>query len=154
MQPHQPFVGYPELADDHQRTREEPDTGEEGPNSVWRRVRDGTHALAELRAAYVDNLRTVLHSIETLVDNCDADIVLTADHGNAFGSLGLWGHPDGSLHPSVRRVPWVRVEGRDLETHNPDVDWDVGHSDAAEDEVRSDMERRLAQLGYLDDADN
>lgn len=152
MQPHQPFIGYPELADEHQRTEGRPEIAEaDRANSVWKRTRDGHHRVEDVREAYTDNLRTVLRSVETLVENCDANVALTADHGNSFGTLGIWGHPDGSLHPSVRRVPWVRVEGRDLETHVPDLEAET--VDADEEELQDDIESRLAQLGYLDRAD-
>ena len=42
----------------------------------------------------------VLNDIGILLDNLDAErVVITADHGEAFGEYGILGHKLGSLHP-------------------------------------------------------
>ncbi|MCZ6688103.1 MAG: hypothetical protein O7H41_00665 [Planctomycetota bacterium] len=55
---------------------------------------------------YADTqLRTVVHRFRA------ATIMVTADHGDAWGEDGLWEH--GTWHPVVMTVPlWVRVKGR------------------------------------------
>jgi hypothetical protein len=41
----------------------------------------------------------------------EATILITADHGDAWGEDGLWEH--GTWHPAIMRVPlWVRVRGQ------------------------------------------
>jgi hypothetical protein len=74
----------------------------------------------ELWEMYLDNLRLVLDEVEILLKNIDAhQVVLTADHGELLGELGIYGHPQGILHPKLRRVPWVRMTASDEETYEP-----------------------------------
>lgn len=69
---------------------------------------------------YLDELRYALDDIELLLSNIDADeVIITADHGNAFGELGVWGHPIGSLHPKIRNVPWVTTTATDTGEYEP-----------------------------------
>lgn len=46
---------------------------------------------------------TELAATSRIVD--DVRVVITADHGEAFGGWGAYGHPMGMMHPAVRRVP-------------------------------------------------
>lgn len=53
--------------------------------------------------AYLDDLRYVLDDVEILLENIAAEhVVLSADHGEAFGECGVYGHPIGFLHAAVR----------------------------------------------------
>lgn len=71
--------------------------------------------------AYLDELRAGLDAVDRLFNNIDADnAAITADHGELFGRY-LNGHPPGSLHPKVRRVPWVTTEATNTENWNPSV---------------------------------
>lgn len=91
--------------------------------------------------AYKETLRNVLNDVELLLDNIDADsVVITADHGEAFGEWGAYGHPIGFPHPKVKRVPWIRTTAKDKGTHTPSVQ---------EDTVDSDVTEHLADLGYV-----
>jgi hypothetical protein len=49
-------------------------------------LKRGTATRGEVWEAYLDNLRIVLDEVEILLNNIDAEnVVLTADHGEAFG---------------------------------------------------------------------
>lgn len=96
-------------------------------------------------SSYLDDLRYVLDDVELLLDNLDAErVIITADHGEAFGEYGVLGHNIGSLHPKVRRVPWAETTGVDLNTHSastepPDKDTSMS---------TSSVEDQLSALGY------
>lgn len=150
MQPHAPFRSRPEwfygAADLEGWGAISGDEGDVG-EGLWAKLRDGTHSFEEFWAAYRDNLEWVLDDLSLLVENCDADIVLTADHGNAHGEWGVWSHPPGVSLPALRRVPWVEVEGRDQHTHDPDpLD---ERASGGEVDATIEVERRLADLGYM-----
>jgi len=71
-------------------------------------------APAALWAAYRDNLRWVDDAlVQPLLNNVDATVAITADHGNAHGEAGCWGHPGGVDIPALRRVPWLTRQGHD-----------------------------------------
>lgn len=92
--------------------------------------------------AYLTELRAGLDAVGTLLRNFDADTVLiSADHGEAFGEWGIYGHGSGSFHPAVRRIPVLETEASDDGTHHPD---DIPDRD-------TDVEDHLRSLGYLSD---
>ncbi|WP_237561141.1 alkaline phosphatase family protein [Halococcus sediminicola] len=91
--------------------------------------------------AYLDDLRYVLDDVEILLSNIDAeDVVISADHGEAFGEHGVYGHPIGSLHPAIRYVPWTKTTGTDSGTYTPQFE----PTEAAE----RDVDETLRALGY------
>jgi hypothetical protein len=59
----------------------------------------------ELREVYVDNLRTVLTHVETLLEELSGKVVITADHGEYLGERGKIGHPEGEYTKELRNVP-------------------------------------------------
>lgn len=94
--------------------------------------------------AYMSDLRHVLDDIEILLGNLDADkVVITADHGEAFGEYGILGHKLGSLHPQIRRVPWVTTTSEDNRTHEPTVE----EPDQTK-MSREELDEQLEALGY------
>lgn len=72
--------------------------------------------------AYLADLRYVLDEVALLCDNIDGEVVVSADHGEAFGKYGTYKHPIGSLHPKVRFVPWARTTGHDRGEYEPKFD--------------------------------
>lgn len=93
--------------------------------------------------SYVENLRYVLDDVKLLLSNLDAErVIITADHGNAFGELGQFGHEYKFLS-CVREVPWVKVSATDDGNYEPDVNSELpdGHQDPSADE-------KLRVLGY------
>lgn len=96
--------------------------------------------------AYLDELRWLLSYVRVLLRNVDAETaVITADHGDLFGHLGLYHHPTGVPHPRLRRVPWMETSATDTGEYEP-------HFDVPERASDDDAEARtetLKHLGYL-----
>ncbi|WP_162991427.1 alkaline phosphatase family protein [Halostella salina] len=92
--------------------------------------------------SYLDDLRSVLDEVETLLQNIDREnVLITADHGEAFGEFGVFGHAWGSLHPHVRRVPWVKTSAEDTGEYSPEsID---------ESTPERTVEETLKALGYV-----
>lgn len=110
----------------------------------YRSVRRGIATADEIWRLYLDNLRLALDSVGTLLRNIDApEVVITADHGDLFGELGAFGHPEGFVHPNLKRVPWATATATDHGERVPAVD--VSRQTDAE----FDAEERLERLGYL-----
>jgi hypothetical protein len=131
MQPHQPFVGALESCSDA--------PWREG--NVWNALRRGDVTRSELWAAYRENLEAVLDEVELLLGNVDADpVVVSSDHGNAIGEWGIYGHPNGCLHPSVKMVPWIETTAEDTGEHQPDIE---------RERIDANVSERLERLGYL-----
>jgi len=88
-------------------------------------------------------LQWVLDDVKLLLENIDAKrVVISADHGEAFGEFGVYRHHAGSLHPKIRWVPWVETTANDNGTYEPGFD-----SDKAD--TRS-VDEALKALGYMD----
>ncbi|WP_121823162.1 hypothetical protein [Halostella salina] len=71
-------------------------------------VQNGTREAA--MALYEENLRIVLESVAELVPELDGTVVVTADHGEAFGEEGVWEHHIETHIPPLVEVPWLEVE--------------------------------------------
>lgn len=150
MQPHYPFIPEDAPLKNQFKIRtfsedDEEDTewavGDALSWSPWYALREGTISRGDLWESYKMNLRAVLDDVEILLENVDAErVVITADHGNAMGEWGIYGHPNGFMHPSVRKVPWVETTAEDRGTHEP-----------AEPEGNQTVEREqlLRALGYM-----
>ena len=104
-------------------------------------LRNGEASHEEVWDAYLDNLRLVLRSVSTLLDNFDAErVAITADHGELFGEWGLQTHIAACPHPALRRVPWAITSAVDTGTVEPDPPTTT---------VAADTRDRLSDLGYL-----
>jgi len=115
MQPHHPFVPDP-LPGDAGMAR----TGDHSsPASPWILLRRGDVTVERVRDAYEATLRYVLPEVETLVENVDGRVAVTADHGNLFGEWGLYGHPMHTPVPAVLQVPWAETTGGGRRTYTP-----------------------------------
>lgn len=133
MQPHTPFRRRPEWFTDH--------VGDsEWGSSIWERLEAGELPKGEVLEAFRDNLEWVLEDgVEPLSANCDGRIALTADHGNAVGEEGYYGHGMNYSASVVRDVPWRVLDGTDERTREPSVS--ARSADA-------DVDRQLEALGY------
>lgn len=144
MQPHFPSVPCPLGGS---ATLEEWRDGREMP---WQELRRGTHTEREVWRAYVENLRYVLDEVALLLENLDAErVVITADHGNAKGEWGIYGHPNVPLRV-LREVPWFTTTATDHRTHEPDVE-SVTDSAETEETASTAVTERLAALGYTEE---
>ena len=114
-------------------------------DSPWEDVNAGNVERSELLEAYRANLEYVLDDIELLLRNVDAErVVISADHGNAFGEWGVWGHPQEPL-PVLRRVPWVVARGHDSGEYVPETEYERERD--VDEDVRDE---RLRALGYVE----
>ena len=92
--------------------------------------------------SYLNDLRYVLDEVETLLQNTDRKkVLITADHGEAFGEFGVYGHSWGSLHPYVRKVPWVVTSSEDSGEYCPEL--------IDESTPERTVEETLEALGYV-----
>ncbi len=67
----------------------------------------------ELKKQYRHNLREVLLSVNTLLEDLESKTIITADHGESLGERGEWGHTYNTTNPILREVPWLIIEGDD-----------------------------------------
>ncbi|OKY77136.1 MAG: Arylsulfatase A family enzyme [Candidatus Methanohalarchaeum thermophilum] len=60
---------------------------------------------------YEENLRLVLETVSNLIDSLrdKGKIIVTADHGEAFGENGVWEHHIETHIPTLIEVPWLEV---------------------------------------------
>lgn len=139
MQPHFPSVPKP-LGDGTQLQE-----WRDGREMAWQGLRRGRLSETDVWDAYIANLRYVLDDVAILLENLDAErVVLTADHGNAKGEWGIYGHPNVPLDV-LRTVPWYVTTATDTGTYQPDVN----RADATQTDLS--VEDRLDALGYHDD---
>ena len=148
MQPHAPFLENDEIhagfrPDDWGAPDAVRDPDQQGLD-VWHRIRRGDLQRDRVWEAYRENLEIALESVSRLQRNIDGRLVLTADHGNALGEYGVWGHPDVPV-AGIRRVPWVSLSATDRNTSHPTLQPPVTDEANATDD---DIEQRLAALGY------
>ncbi|WP_254764144.1 hypothetical protein [Natrinema marinum] len=71
-------------------------------------VKNGTREAA--MALYEENLRIALESVADIVTELDGTVIVTADHGEAFGEEGVWEHHIETHIPALMEVPWLEVE--------------------------------------------
>ena len=136
MQPHYPFLTRPGLAPG-MRSRD-------GEGNVWDRIRTGELDRGTVWKAYAENLRCVLDDVGLLLRNLDAGrVVISADHGNAFGEAGVYGHPYGVPLRCLRRVPWAVTSAEDTGEYEP-------AAGARDRGARSSVEEKLSALGYVE----
>lgn len=131
-QPHLPYVGRA-----YNENRDPTEVEDRG----YELLEEGAASRDEVYEAYKETLRWVLDDVEELLRNIDAEqVVITADHGEAFGEWFAYGHPEGFPHPVVRKVPWVETTATDQETREPDLE--------PIDDHRTSLEDHLRDLGY------
>lgn len=119
MQPHRPFLG------DRTANFEQTGFSRTGVNRRkgedpevpfwWDRLEDGTLDRKYVMRLYRDTLRVALPHVQRLVDFLPGKTVISADHGNVFGSRGLsgkriYGHPSYVHHPKLNIVPWLEID--------------------------------------------
>lgn len=139
MQPHLPSVPDP-LSDGMNAETLGQGKGWESP---WKLLRRGELTYERVWDAYRTNLNYVLSDVELLLRNVDAErAVISADHGNAAGEFGVYGHPRVPLSV-VRQVPWYETTAIDEGGYEPDFDPETNVTDTIDD-----VEDRLSALGY------
>lgn len=136
MQPHGPFLSRPQLGE-----YGSPEDFGYGFGTMWEET-GHTISEADVWEAYRENLKIVLNDVELFLKSVDADTVaISADHGNAVGEWGIYGHPDDVLINEIRTVPWVTTQAEDTGGYIPESEYE--QSDDIE------QEEKLKSLGYL-----
>lgn len=117
---------------------------EEGLRKPFEKLMAGQVSRGVVWDLYIENLRYVLEEVELLLENFEANkVIITADHGEAFGEYGFYAHEIGCPLPSVRRVPWVVTTAKDSGEYIPDE-----HEEKMSNK-NTTAEKRLKDLGYL-----
>lgn len=144
IQPHRPFLG--DTASQMEQSQlvgggvilDEPEV-----DFWWTSLEKGDLDRETAWKAYSETLDLTLPHVKRLIDELNGLTVVSADHGNAFGEDGIYGHPVRTHHWSLVDVPWLRIRsgekqivpaGAEVKTHERSSD---------------DIEDRLAALGYV-----
>lgn len=131
-QPHAPYVSKA-LEEDRELHAYEQDP--------FPQLRQGQVEKDLVWEAYISDLRSVLNSVSTLLKNLEAsEVVISSDHGEAFGEWGMYGHVQGLLHPHVKIVPWAKTSAKDTGNFKPTIQ-------RSDNEIQS-MKEQLEALGY------
>ncbi|ASJ15374.1 hypothetical protein [Thermococcus radiotolerans] len=119
MQPHFPYLTFRPPGDTgFSKHREAALAGQSQwrDKTIWDLVMDGTVPLGKVKEAYRDNLRIALKYVELLVPHLAGRIIITSDHGEAFGEklhplipLKIYGHPRHVRIPALIKVPWFVI---------------------------------------------
>lgn len=134
MQPHHPFVPNPMDSGMNKGNLKNPD------DPIWQQVKKGEADPDNVWEAYRENLRYVLDDVSLLLQNLDAEsVIISADHGNAIGEWGLYGHGDIPIS-AIRKVPWCETTAEDTGEYEPELE-------PQDDELA--VEEKLEDLGYL-----
>lgn len=153
MQPHYPFIDYPEILYDGLKIRDEVrgDYDETNTQHItpWTALARGDTTTEEVSEAYHHNLELVLPIARSLADDLEGKSVITSDHGNGMGEflwpfpVRIYGHTDGIHAPELLKVPW---EERPFESRRTITSTAVRETAVDDDSVVSD---RLRDLGYV-----
>lgn len=107
-------------------------------------VRRGEVSPETVRQSYVQNLRLGLDYVNVLLRNVDAETaIISADHGEALGEYGLWGHPWSFPGSPVKEVPWARTTATDERTYEP------RYEPLERSPTAHEREQLLRDMGYL-----
>lgn len=142
MQPHEPFIAEENEMGSVTVQHFGGDADEIGLN-IWEEVSLGLRDSAAAKRAYRANLEYVMEHVEILLENVDGTVAITADHGNALGEYGIWGHPSDIPLNVLRDVPWDIRECTDSHTYVPSEEQETT------EEITERTSDRLAQLGYM-----
>jgi hypothetical protein len=135
LQPHEPFI-----ADEARLVG-----GGATESNVWNGLQSGDLDSGDVWQSYKATLGRALVALEGFIQSFDGTLLITADHGNAFGEWGIYGHPFGWPQPAVRKVPWVLVEcGGESDSLGGQQILDA----AAGGEAASNTQKQLRALGY------
>jgi len=146
MQPHFPFIGPTGQSIEHRAYGGRKDSSKTEGDSIWTRLSQGDLSETEVRTAYRENLELALPHVSDLADAVDGRVVVTSDHGNAFGRWGVYGHTPGVFLPEIVEVPWLELPFEEARTTTVE--------DATLSEEESEMvQERLEDLGYVGKGD-
>lgn len=142
LQPHYPFIGSTGRQISHRAVSGDGIIDEaEDEHSIWEKLEEGEIDEGTVYEAYVENLKLVVPQVNRLISNISGRTVVTSDHGNAFGRLGTYGHPQRKFLKELVEIPWVVIESDERRTISE------GEVDTAVDK-NSNIGELLRHLGY------
>jgi len=146
VQPHFPFIGETGREITHAGFAETPgELRDTEPKPIFEQLEDREISKERVWKAYEETLELALPEVKRLLDHIEGKSVVTADHGNAFGEWGFYGHPGGLYLDCLVKVPWLVVDNSPRkEITDGKIEHDKRDSDS---ELVKD---RLHDLGYLD----
>lgn len=111
IQPHYPFVGSDLEFNLDMRSGKNQIEGNLTDHRAerYRQLMFDKQRIKKMKQAYIDNLRFVLEYVKKLVSSFKGKIVVTADHGEAFGNKGIFAHPGGIHIKTLIEVPWLTI---------------------------------------------
>ena len=152
VQSHEPYIGETDARFEQFGFTGAGVVADERPHeSLFTSLKRRRVSQAAVRRAYRENLDLVLAAVGRLVDSVDGRTVITADHGEAFGEWGIYGHPSGVYIDSLVTVPWFVVEGDRNGNGKEDGRRSITGSETTvptRTEDDTSVEDRLADLGY------
>ncbi len=92
---------------------------------------------------YRQNLREALRWIKKLLPYLDGKVIITADHGEAFGEDGIWWHEYRENSPILLEVPWFEV---DMDKHKEGKEIEI--KEEVNEERDEKIMEKLKKLGY------
>jgi hypothetical protein len=110
IQPHRPYIADRELLEMDDGTWHTLEGGlwaGRNKTTPLRLARRGEASIERIKKAYKENLRIVMKEMERLKEQLPGRVILTADHGEAFGEHGIYGHGGYLRTECLVKVPWV-----------------------------------------------
>lgn len=145
VQPHEPYLGKTGARfDQFGFTGVGVVTDERIHESMFKSLKRWRVNRSTVWNAYWENLELVLLQVERLADQLDGVTVVAADHGEAFGEWGIYGHPRSVYLDVLVTVPWFVVDGGKRRSIVPT---DTTVPAATDDDTL--VEDRLTDLRYL-----
>ncbi|MCB0302521.1 MAG: hypothetical protein KDI38_01930 [Calditrichaeota bacterium] len=152
IQPHGPWIGKTRISGAEVELAPALSTSGDGKWTVdirvWEMVREGRFDIAKLKQAYQDNLDLVLAEVQQLVAQLDGRIVVSADHGEAFGERFIISHPPYIYTKELIEVPWLVIEK--AKQDHPAKEQPAAQSAPEPSSDDDKLTERLRALGYVD----
>jgi hypothetical protein len=63
-----------------------------------------------MKQHHKENMRRAMENAKEIIKEVDGKVIITSDHGEAFGEKGVWGHHIETYIPPLVEVPWLEVE--------------------------------------------
>ncbi len=101
IQPHYPFLKLDASTNDGHHVSD---------TNPFELAKKGKLKKEKIIKLYKDNLIFVLKEIEKLINNLKGRIIITSDHGEAFGEKFLWEHKSELYIKELIEVPWLVID--------------------------------------------